>query len=101
MKYMERMQWELTQVRSKQTTLTGISPDMGTNRIFVDVERNDKRLLLVPPCSQLVLNYAGRITMIPDVKAIFVCKAFKREFYVTAKGHDGIDQEFPWQQFTR
>ena len=78
-----------------QTTLTGLKPDTGLDRVIVNMDASPKqqKLYLQLPCDQIIFNYTGRVTMTPVEGAIKVAECFNESFYVLPDGFDSFDKD--------
>lgn len=92
-KRLEAFVWDLAQVNNQRRVDSDMRADTGFDKVYVDTSAKDTRLHYLGPGSTLVLNFAGRITMVPTVGAVHVCSAWKLDFYVTAGGLTNVNKE--------
>lgn len=79
-----------------QSRLDGFHPDKGANRVYVDENQNDNRVIVERPISgDITMNCFCRLTTVKSVGSLWVVHALGHDFYVDAAGGDSPDKDLP------
>ena len=70
---------------------TDATPDKGCDRLWLDTSGKGTGkgsvVVLSPPCTELLINFSGKVTQYPTGSAMHIVTAFGRKFYVDPAGH--------------
>ena len=84
--------WTHTQLQT-QAKLDGFKSDRGTDKIAFSRDEKDKRVFLLRPAKDLVLNFVGDVTTMKTLNSVWVCKFFDLDFYVRGDGYNVLERQ--------